>query len=72
MSAPVPGENPALDAESLAPTLIGISVAFIVLSMSIVVLRLVTRYAVVNSLGLDDLTIAIAVVRALVWCSGTP
>ena len=68
MSAPVPGANPALDAETLAPTLIGVSVAFIVFSMSIVVLRLITRYAVVNSLGLDDLTISIAVVS----CRRTP
>lgn len=59
---PAPGENPTLDAETRVPILIGVSVAFMILSVTVVLLRLFTRYAVVKALGSDDYTILIAVV----------
>jgi hypothetical protein len=61
---PVPGENPALDAETQMPTLMGISIAFGSVSTIIVLLRLYTRFHIIRSPGLDDYTIAFAQVRS--------
>ena len=60
----VAGENPQLDAETMVPTLVGVSVAFAAVSTVIVALRLYTRFAIVGAPGGDDLTIAIAQVRS--------
>jgi hypothetical protein len=57
---PAPGEYPELDAETRVPILIGISIAFVVLSSIVVALRLYTRYVIVKVAGPDDITIAIA------------
>lgn len=62
---PVAGENPQLDAETLVPTLVGVSVAFAAVSTVIVALRLYTRFAIVGAPGGDDLTIAIAQVLSI-------
>lgn len=62
---PVAGENPQLDAETLVPTLVGVSVAFAAVSTIIVALRLYTRFAIVGAPGGDDLTIAIAQVLSI-------
>jgi hypothetical protein len=62
---PVPGENPQRDAESMAPTLVGVSVTFAAVSTVIVALRLYTRFAIVGAPGGDDLTIAIAQVLSI-------
>jgi len=59
---PVPGENPALDAETQVPTLIGISVAFIVAAALVVALRIITRQYIVKAVGADDITMVVAVV----------
>ena len=60
---PAPGENPELDAQTRVPLLWAISVAFIAVSSTAVILRLYTRQFVVRNIGLDDITIAVAVVR---------
>ena len=62
---PVPGDNPELDAETMVPALIGVSVAFASVSTVIVALRLYTRFAIVSAPGGDDLTIAIAQVLSI-------
>ncbi|KAK1827392.1 hypothetical protein QBC39DRAFT_176056 [Podospora conica] len=62
---PVPGENPQLDAETMVPTLIGVSATFAAVSTIIVALRLYTRFAIVGAPGGDDLTIAIAQVLSI-------
>jgi len=64
-AGPVPGENPALDAETRVPILIGTSVAFAVLASFVVLLRLFTRYAVVKAVGADDVTITVAMVLSV-------
>lgn len=65
MSLPQPGDNPARDAETLVPTLIGMSIAFVAMSTFIVAIRLYTRYFIVRSPGADDTTIAIAQVLSI-------
>ncbi|KAK1752765.1 hypothetical protein QBC47DRAFT_389229 [Echria macrotheca] len=65
MSLPKPGDNPEVDNETLVPTLVGMSIAFVSLSSLIVALRLYTRCAIVRSPGPDDLTIAIAQVLSV-------
>ncbi|KAK0719245.1 hypothetical protein B0H67DRAFT_486181 [Lasiosphaeris hirsuta] len=62
---PVPGENPAVDAETTVPIIVGISIAFVAVSTVIVLLRLYTRYVIVRSPGSDDVTIAIAQVLSI-------
>jgi len=64
-SGPLPGENPALDAETRVPILIGTSIAFAVLASLVVLLRLFTRYAVVKAVGADDLTIFAAMILSI-------
>ncbi len=59
---PAPGENPALDAETQAPIIIGISVAFLLAAAVIVLLRLYIRYILVHTYGFDDLLISFALV----------
>lgn len=65
MAMPIPGDDPERDAETMAPTLIGISIGFVALSTTVVVLRLYTRYFVVYSPGPDDFTIAVAQVLSI-------
>lgn len=60
---PSPGEYPELDTQSQVPIIIGISVAFMVMSTIVVALRLYTRYRVIKVAGDDDITIGIAQVR---------
>lgn len=62
-SLPSPGEYPKLDIQSQVPIIIGISVAFMVMSTIVVALRLYTRYRVIKVAGDDDITIGIAQVR---------
>ena len=62
---PVAGDNPELDAQTLAPILIGTSVAFAVAASLVVLLRLFTRYAVVKAVGADDITMFVAVVLSI-------
>lgn len=54
------GENPALDAETRVPILLGVSIAFIIASTVVVALRLFTRQYIVHGLGPDDYTIVLA------------
>ena len=70
----IPGENPQLDAETMQPTLIGISVAFVALSTIVVLLRLYTRCCIIGSpraVGADDVTIGIAQVLSIGVSVGT-
>jgi len=62
---PVPGDNPAQDAETLVPTLVGVSIALVSMSSIIVALRLYTRFFIVRSPGADDITIAVAQVLSI-------
>ncbi|KIH93894.1 hypothetical protein SPBR_06033 [Sporothrix brasiliensis 5110] len=61
----IPGENPALDAETRVPILIGTAVAFSIASSLVVMLRMYTRHAIVRAPGLDDYTMVVAAVLAL-------
>ncbi len=64
MSMPTaPGQNPALDAETQVPVLVGISVAFLLASAIVVTMRLYTRYIIVKAPGIDDILMAVALVR---------
>jgi len=65
LPGPVPGENPALDAETRVPILVGTSIAFALAACIVVLLRLWTRYAVVKATGPDDITITVAVVLSV-------
>lgn len=65
MSLQVPGEDPALDAETRVPTLIGTSIAFCIAASLVVMLRMYTRHFIVRSPGSDDYTMGIAAVRSI-------
>lgn len=57
---PNPGENLALDAQTRAPVLVGISIAFLIASFISIAARLYTRYCLVGTSGLEDLLITLA------------
>ena len=58
----VPGDDPALDAESQAPLLLGIAYGMLVPTLAAVAIRLYTRFAIQKAPGADDALIAIAAV----------
>ncbi|EPE05187.1 hypothetical protein F503_03792 [Ophiostoma piceae UAMH 11346] len=62
---PTLGDDPALDAETRVPILVGTSVAFTVASSLVVLLRIYTRFVIVHSLGIDDYTMVAAAVLAV-------
>ncbi len=62
-SLPEPGDDPALDAETRVPILMGVSIAFLVFSSIVVLLRIFTRFTIVRLPGSDDYTIVFAQVR---------
>ena len=62
---PTLGADPALDAETRVPVLVGTSVAFTVAASLVVLLRLYTRSVIVHTLGIDDYTMAAAAVLAV-------
>ncbi len=62
MSLLTPGENPAIDAETRVPILIGTAIAITVASTLVVMLRLYTRHVIVHAPGIDDYTMVIATV----------
>ncbi len=61
----VPGENPALDAQTQWPLLVGVAVAFVVGAAIVVSLRIFTRVVVVKGLGSDDIVMVFALVREM-------
>lgn len=61
----VPGQNPRLDAESLAPTLLAISISLVLASAFVVGLRVYTRVSIIRITGWDDVTIVVAQVGQL-------
>jgi hypothetical protein len=63
-------DDVALQAESLAPLINTFAILFVVLSTVSVALRLYTRKQVLDAVGPDDISIAIAQVLAIV-CSVT-
>ncbi|OAA65340.1 hypothetical protein SPI_02127 [Niveomyces insectorum RCEF 264] len=65
MSTVVAGQNPALDAQTRVPILVGTALAFTIVSSLVVLLRLYTRYAVVHSAGIDDYTMLVAAILAI-------
>ncbi|CAK7214074.1 hypothetical protein SCUCBS95973_002023 [Sporothrix curviconia] len=65
MSTHVPGEDPALDAETRVPILISTAISFTIASSLVVILRLYTRQAIVRSIGIDDYTMLVAAILAL-------
>lgn len=62
---PTLGDDPALDAETRVPILVGTAIAFTVASSLVVLLRIYTRYCIVRSPGIDDYTMVIANVLAI-------
>ncbi len=60
---PVPGEDPALDAQTQVPVLIGTSVALLAAAFIVVALRIFTRKVIVKSMGADDIVMIFALVR---------
>ncbi|CAK7199777.1 hypothetical protein SEUCBS139899_002460 [Sporothrix eucalyptigena] len=65
MSSHVPGADPALDAQTRVPILIGTAIAFSIATSLVVILRMYTRQAIVRSLGIDDYTMLIAAILAI-------
>lgn len=58
----VPGDDPALDAQTQAPLLLGIACGVLVPTVAAVALRLYTRFAILKAPGADDALIATAAV----------
>jgi len=62
--------DPAVDAESQVGTVYAVAVAFSLVSLTAVCLRLYTRIRVIKLVGSDDVTIAVAEVFALLTAIG--
>ena len=60
--------NPAIDAETKMPQILGFLIAGATISTIGVVLRIFTRAKIIGKLGADDWTMAIAQVLALASC----
>lgn len=58
----VPGDDPALDAETQAPLLLGIAYGMLAPALAVVALRLYTRFVILKAPGVDDALITVAVV----------
>ena len=58
----IPGDDPALDAESQAPLLLGIAYGMLVPMLAAVALRLYTRCSILKAPGVDDVLLTVSAV----------
>jgi len=62
--------DPAVDAQSQVGTVYAVTIAFSIVSLTAVCLRLYTRACIVKLVGADDVTIVVAEVFALLTAIG--